>query len=372
MKQYAEHFKKIPYKKLESYLKRLKKVTDLDKIDLMSADSLSDLDTLKQFVKDEYGIAIEKKPSNKKEILVEVDKEITENVKQQQKYMIELLEQPRIFQGSQDELMKEIIRYSPYTENVVISTLVAVSQKINIINLGEKGTGKTFNTKDLLDNMNIPYNEIKGHITPKRFYELAKLYNGTLILIDESANMLTDNEIRNLLLSLLNKERVYWLEDYFDSNSTIIFNSNYMQNNPIMRAVMDRCITNHIKLESTELKTKLKEAREYQPKTNVWEQIRSNLFRNEQLNEIETDIVYEILDLSEIKSMRDKWRFMNIAECSKKVINSLDFLKYFTKIDKISFILANPDLKKSEKVKMIAIEKGVGERQAQRIVKKGG
>ena len=366
-----QHFKNIHHKTFEAFLKELKdNEIELDKIDLMACDSESDLDNIKQYLKDEYGVILKRHYDNKEKILIEVDKEIVDNVKMQKQAFESLLEQNRTFQGNALEIQKELKAYSLHTEKVAISTLIAVSQRMNVINIGEMGTGKTHSTKGLLDVMGIPYSEIKGHITPKRFYELLKMYNNTIILIDESANMLTEMEIRNLLLSALNREKVYWLDDWFDCDSTIIFNSNYLQDNPVMRAVMDRCITNHIKLKSDELKEKLRDSRNYQPNFKIMEEAKNNLFRNLKLSEAQINAVYEILEIMEIKSMRDKWRMLNIAEASVKLTNSLDLLQYFVQIDRIAFILANPELKKEDKVKLLAKETGKSIRTAQRMVKK--
>lgn len=356
---------------LKKFLKDLSKETDIDKIDLMSADSESDLDTLKQFVKDEYGVVITREWETKDEILGEAVVEIKENVEAQQKEINKLFDNNNNFKGKAQEILSEIKNYSPFTEKLVISTLIAIGQKVNVINVGEKGHSKTYSTKGVLDMMSIPYNEIKGHITPKKFYELAKLYNDTLILIDESAVMLSDREIRNLLLSLLQRERVYWRDDYFDSSSTLIFNSNHIQDNPVMRAVMDRCITNVVKLESDEIREKIMSSRSFTPNKEIWENIKNNLFRHKKLDEEVLDKVFRLLEMTEVESMRDKWRYINIAECSMKVLGNLNFLKYFSKINSIDIILAM-EMDRKDKVKLIAKETGKSVRTAQRIAKERG
>ena len=371
MKRYIKHFKNIHHQTLKKLLKDIKAQTDLDKLDLLACDSRADVDGLLEFLKEEYGVIITKKYETRNEIDNEIIKEIDDNVVIQKSILDNLFNANAEFKGKTKQILQEIQDYAPHTERLVISTLTAISQRINIINIGEKGHSKTYCTKHLLDLLEIPYNEIKGHITPKRFYTLLKHYNGTIILIDESANMLTDMEIRNLLLAVLNKEEVWWLDDSFKAESVIIFNSNYIQNNPTMRAVMDRCITNHIKLTQEQLKNKLRSARTYKPNKEIWEQIKNNLFRKLCLNQKSLNVIDKVLQISTIESLRDKWRFENIALLSLKLLNNLSLLQFFTKIDTLDLI-NELQISRANKTKLVAKVLNKSLRTAQRKMKERG
>lgn len=369
MNPLQEHFSNINGNSLKRILSRIEKITDIDKLDLMACDSEANEEGIYEFLKDKYGLILVKEEDRDAQEFKAIE-EIKQNIEVQKKAFLDIIGTSEAKQGSTTEITEQIQNYSPHTERMVVSSLVAVSQSVNVINISERGHSKTHCTQGVLDMLNIPYNEIKGHITPKRFYELAKMFNGTIILIDESANMLTDSDIRNLLLSLLNRDRVYWLEDWFDSTSTVIFNANYIQNNPIMRAVMDRCLTNYIKLNPEQLRNKIQQSRTFSPDTTIWAKIRNNLFLKDKLSPEDMDKVFKVLNMIKIESLRDKWRYINIAECSIKVLGNLDFLTYFADIEILDWLQNNNDISRSDKVKLIAQEKGVSYRQARNIIRK--
>jgi len=170
---------------------------------------------------------------------------------------------------------------------------------------------------------------------------------------------------------VLNKEEVWWLDDSFKAESVIIFNSNYIQNNPTMRAVMDRCITNHIKLTQEQLKNKLRSARTYKPNKEIWEQIKNNLFRKLCLNQKSLNVIDKVLQISTIESLRDKWRFENIALLSLKLLNNLSLLQFFTKIDTLDLI-NELQISRANKTKLVAKVLNKSLRTAQRKMKERG
>ena len=85
----------------------------------------------------------------------------------------------------------------------------------------------------------------------------------------------------------MNKRQEAYEQDEFKSESTIIFNTNFLPNTPVMRAVCDRCFTNKIDLSSEQIKTKIKSLRFYKPNMKIWNWIKNNLFLKDKLSKEE-------------------------------------------------------------------------------------
>ena len=157
---------------------------------------------------------------------------------------------------------EEIKNYSPHTEKLVLSTLMAINQKIHILNIGPSGIGKSYCTKELLQLLKIPHNLIAGHCSPKAFFDILK--KDGIIIVDEGADLLSNNTVQNLLLNALWNGKVEWtnnretLEHNF--KGIIIFNTNKAQSNELMTALKDRVFTNNFSLTSEQIKEKIQRA----------------------------------------------------------------------------------------------------------------
>ena len=371
-----------PYKTLEVKIPKwcraeLKaKNIELDKIDLKSYSKDIPFEI---FLFNEYGIEINP-PLKKKDIKLEqetIENVEIENIKREVKERKEQFD--LIIQNSspQDLTSQEVISaiqdYNLYGEDLVISTLTAIATGRNVINCGQYGTSKSWATRDLLTQMNIPFNSIHGHQTAKSFFENLERYNNSVIVIDESILSLSNIEILDMLLSALQKQEIIWEttkeKRKIKFTGTIIFNSNYLPNSPVLKAVCDRTITNKVKLSSNQLKERLVRARTYKFDKVIWDKIKNNLFTKYEINEQVLGQIYQLIDKMEVKSMRDIERMRDIAITSMKLTNSLALIKPFFKLDTIDIILGK-DIKKSEIVKQIAKSKKVSIRMAQKIVKK--
>ena len=91
----------------------------------------------------------------------------------------------RTFNNS--DLEREISDYAVHTELITYSTLLAVNQGVNVVNLSPPGIGKSRSTVELLRYLNIDVNIVSGHITPKAFFDI--ISENKPIVIDESANI---------------------------------------------------------------------------------------------------------------------------------------------------------------------------------------
>jgi hypothetical protein len=339
-------------------LKPLKKQNiDLQSIDL-NVCSQNDIDGIKQFLQEEYGINLLKALTQADVEAFEQQRieneynEIRKDVEKQQNLFERLASSSFRRIGNKDEICKEITLFSPYTEKYTISTLLAVAFKHSIINYSEAGTSKSRSTIELLNLLNIPYNVISGHQTPKRFYLTLRALNGSLIIIDESAELLSNSEIRNLLLPALQKEVVRWEtdkeQDEFESSSTIIFNTNHLPNTAIMRAVADRCFTNILQLSPENVIYKIESLDSYEPNKEIWECIKNNLFlKDEKLSKEEKKSIKEIIKLTRPVSVRAYQKCKKITLLSLKLLGTMELLKYFYKVENLDFILNNSNLKRS-------------------------
>ncbi|MEK6884454.1 MAG: hypothetical protein AABY22_32780 [Nanoarchaeota archaeon] len=374
---------KIKEVKIPKWIKESLKEQAID-TQVIDFKSYSNDELLEDYLKREYAIIVSKPITRKKikaeqQLKTETDLlALKKNIEVKKEELNKIIEDSKkndindMFSGQ--EIIKEIYDYNLYGENLVISTLLAVALKKNIINYGSYGNSKTYATKTLLDKLELPYTEIIGHQTPKSFFDKLDILNGTLIIIDESANLLKNPEIQDMLLSALQKSQVRWTTTKetkeFDFNGTVIFNTNYLPNNPILKAVADRCLFNKVKVDSNQFKERINLTRTYNFNKDIWNRIKQNLWRDINLSKEDENILYKILNELELKSMRDKDRLFEVALLSLKLTNAMELIKPFIKLNTIDFIL-NQDKKKSEIAKELAIEKKVSLRQAQRIIKGG-
>jgi hypothetical protein len=373
----------IPKKEFEDeIIKPLQRQNvDLQTIDLMACDTQNDIEGIKEYIRQEYGISLVRALSQadvearEQQRLQNEYNEIRRNVEEQQNLFERLASSSLRRIGNKDKILKEIIDFAPYTEQYTVSTLLAVAFKQSVINYSEAGTSKSRSTLELLNLLNIPFNVIGGHQTAKHFFLTLKAFNGSIIVIDESAELLSNTEVRNLLLPALQKQVVRWEtdreQDEFQSESTIIFNTNHLPRTSVMRAVADRCFTNIVSLNPDKVVTKIASLKTYSPDMETWECIKNNLFVEEELTEKEKSAVFDIIKLSRPKSVRFAQKCNFIANLSLRLLGTMELLKYFVSIDNIDFILNNPELKRSEKVKLIAKERKVSERHARRIIGQG-
>lgn len=270
-----------------------------------------------------------------------------------------------------EEILKEISKYSPYTEKMTLSTLMAINQKIHILNIGKSGIGKSRNTEELLNLLKIPHNIIAGHTSPKAFYNI--LEKDGIIVVDEGATILSDSTIQNLLLNALWNGKVEWTNnrETLTHNFTgiIIFNTNKIMNNELSQALSDRIFTNKITLTSEQIKVKIKSGKDYKPNMKIWAELKERLNYKKELSEQEKEKVYHLIDMGEPKSFRDIWKLKKIASFSLSLIGDLSLIDSFQETDDLWKII-NMNIKRSEKVRKIAELKCITERGARKIINK--
>ena len=274
-------------------------------------------------------------------------------------------------ENKQKEFLEEINKYSPFTEKLTLSTLMAINQGIHILNVGKTGIGKTRNTEELLNLLKIPHQLVAGHISPKAFFEILK--KDGIIIVDEGATLLSDITINNLLLNALWNGKVEWKNNKEELShnfkGTILFNTNKINNNEIMDALTDRIFTNKINLNSEQIKTKIMSGKNYKPNMKIWAEIKERVNKKSELSEQVIEKLYHLIESGENKSVREMWRLKKIASFSLSLLGDLSLIDYFKETDEVWKII-NLNIKRSDKVKKIAELKCITERGARKILKK--
>jgi len=296
------------------------------------------------------------------------------------------------------QILEEISKYSPHSEVLTLSTLMAISQGVHICNISKSGLGKSRNTVELLKLLRIPFGLIAGHTTPKSFF--MELQKDGIIIVDEGATILSDKNIINLLLNALWNGHVEWKNNKeiltHDFKGVIIFNVNKLSNTGLSEALKDRIFVNEINLTSQQIKDKIMSSKDYKPNMEIWAEIRERLkldmmsetdmpifrykwaktglkesnLRNNGKLDINFEKIYHLIDCNEeIHSVREMNKLILITKFSEMLIGDMTLIDYFRNTDDVWKIM-NMSIKDSEKVKMIAEARCITERHARRILNK--
>ena len=276
-------------------------------------------------------------------------------------------------QETKEEILEEIKKYSPHTEKLTLSTLMAINQKIHILNVGPSGIGKTRSTAELLNLLKIRHTTVSGHISPKAFFQI--LQNDGTIVVDEGADLLSDSTVINLLLNALWNGNVEWTNNkeslHHKFTGIIIFNTNITPNTVLMKALMNRVFTNEINLKSNQIKEKILSGKDYKPNMKIWAEIKERINEKTELSKPNLEKIYQIIENGEPKSFRDFWKLQKIASFSSSFMGDLSLINYFQKTDELWKIL-NSNIKRSEKVKKIAELRCITLEGARKILRKYG
>jgi hypothetical protein len=276
--------------------------------------------------------------------------------------------------GDEKEIIGEITKFSPHTETLTLSTLIAINQRINVINVSHPGLGKSRVTTELLDSLKIPYELVAGRITAKQFFKkLEQIANQGYMVIDESATLLTDTTIKELLLSALWGGCVSWETERetlsIKFKGTIIFNTNKIGNDAFTMALKDRVIFNSLVLNKEQVKDKIMSKKTYEFNEKIWNTIKNNTFNQLELTNADEELIWKFIEATSVKSVRDEWRIRKIGKGLKNILGSLNYLKEFCKVDVMSDTLMDNDLSRADKVKKISEFKKITDRGARKIVK---
>jgi hypothetical protein len=115
---------------------------------------------------------------------------------------------------------------------------------------GPPGTGKTYNTRSVAEQMGATYAYQNGHLTPKGFYELLDDHAAELIVLDDVSSLLNSPQSLNLLLAALGGqpggERVIKYDTAYESRSShfsggiIVLSNLRLRDAPLQQALMSR------------------------------------------------------------------------------------------------------------------------------------
>ena len=272
-----------------------------------------------------------------------------------------------------DELYTEISDFAPHSEKLTVSTLLAINQGINVINNSPPGFGKSRCTVDLLEMLNEDYEMVSGRVTPKKFFQkLETVQKGGIMVIDESATLLRNPMIKELLLSALWGGEVTWetstQQNKIDNFSgTVIFNTNSMSSDAFTQALKDRVLYNELKLSRKQIRDKIISTKTYEPNTNVWNKVKENCRCKFSLNDSQNKAIWKYLSDMKVNSVRDKWRVTTIAKGLNNLFGNIEKLEDFyqqkveeeddvggiiKKLDKTNTTLAEQYKEFSKKIQM--------------------
>lgn len=178
-----------------------------------------------------------------------------------------------------DVLIKEIQDYCPYCERITLSTLLGIYEKIDVINLGLSGFGKTRSSADLLRMLNHPFYLLRGNTTPRAFFDLVEEASKfDTVVIDESSNLLRNPRNLNTLLSMFDKVPIVWAskgrKEVIEFNSNVILNTNSLPKSEDFEAIRTRCVVNSIDIMPHEMQRVTDEKmKPYDPNMELWQSI---------------------------------------------------------------------------------------------------
>ena len=244
---------KINKRDFLNLVKFVKKVLEEKGIDYKQFDILSEIDysltyyenlrLLKKKLSERYGIAfdVESKIEKWKEQQIQFIEDVIRAEEEEIKN--------RILSGADSE----IIGYFVDIEDM-IKVLLNSDEKKGLIILGSKGLGKTYSTLYFLNKLNIPYELVRGHISPIALLNTIAKNSDKVILFDDCLTLFNDEKKVAFILNALDE---IGLVDYRTHNITgedivnkfvfkgkmiFIFNE-FDEKNVIMKALRDRCYT---------------------------------------------------------------------------------------------------------------------------------
>jgi hypothetical protein len=230
----------------------------------------------------------------------------------------------------QAEIINEIERYVYKGEIFTYSTLFALSGRVNIINYGGVGLGKSRATKELLEMLEIPkVIVVSGYITAKRFFNIIKRYNDCVILFDEGDLILDNKIITNMLKSVLTCGEMVWETN--DEESRVKFEGNLIVNcnsNKFNKGIEDKLLVNTMSLTSDEIKEKIL-LKEEKPNMELWNKIKARIVyarnSNISLNEKDQQLIYQYIgSIPYFNSYRLKYRIFDVFLGLKMLFGELN------------------------------------------------
>jgi hypothetical protein len=285
---------------------------------------------------------------------------------------------------NQKEIICEIEKYVYKGEIFTYSTLFALSSRVNIINYGGVGLGKSRATKELLEMLEIPkVVVISGYITAKRFFNVIKRYNDCVILFDEGDLLLDNKVITNMLKSVLTSGEMVWETN--DEESRVKFEGNIIvncNNNKFNRGIEDKLLVNTMSLTSGEIKEKIL-LKEEKPNMEIWNKIKTRIVyaRNSdiKLDSKDKELIYQYIgSIPYFNSYRLKYRIFDVFSGLKMLFGDLneDVFKLGIKLSQYYISNSYSNIKnliktgmtKDEILEAICSAKDISMRQAYRIL----
>lgn len=309
-----------------------------------------------------------------------------------------------------DDVMDEIESYNPHCKNITYATLFAGmnartgKQRTNVINKGKQGIGKSRGSTELIEALDMTDAVvIKGYMTPKKLFNTLKHHRTSMIILDEGELIMSNPMALFILRSALYGGEVSWLStrgdvlDMFKFEGTVIANINaFSITEAEAQPLFDRCLYNDNDLSNVQVMEKMKSVHTYKPNKKIWADIKDKitLIRTDGLRKLtpeETDKMMGHIEMvarssgvfSKSLSTRAVHRTKLVYSCLKSLFSGLEGkpLKLAEELSKpyivndniedvcINILSQDATLNRKELTEVIAQTKGIGMRQASRIVK---
>jgi hypothetical protein len=288
------------------------------------------------------------------------------------------------------EIITSIKEYNPYCEHITLATIFSKLNidRINVINFGTQGTGKSRSTIELSKDLDIGDEIIiDNNTTKKGFFQLLMDFPTSQIIMDECSSLLQDKSVQDAIKLAMEGKSIKWIknnsiEETPEFNGSFIINSNDSLPNPIH----DRCLSNKVCMNKEMTLNFI----DYYLKEHNFEKFISylryiiNKMEKTEISEMEKTEI--ILFLKKYISESDEGleysrrcikRILNYFRCAKKLFGKLDkevmdYIKPFAELyvinqknpSLIEAIVSNGKIDKVELIKKYAKEGGVTERTA--------
>lgn len=256
-----------------------------------------------------------------------------------------------------DKVKAEISSFNPHCEQVTYTTLGCLAGTLRgVLNDGPAGIGKSRSTLELAKFLRriADVRVVSGHITPLAMYKLLYecRHRKSVLIVDESFNLLAEKEIQQMLRSAMYSGLVDWqsrgkafgelgIPDNFEFHGRIIFNTNVTNDkNFNHKALLDRVYYNKLLLTGAQITEKMFHKRSYTPDQNIWRFVEGRLIlirdgkidtelTQEEKDEILRFTIDRILKISRTYntniSMRILERVEQLCLFLKQLFGELDF-----------------------------------------------
>ncbi len=149
------------------------------------------------------------------------------------------------------ELIELVKKYNPHTEHITLSTIfmkmkVGDDNSFDVVNFGPPGTGKSFSSIELVNELNLGTDIIiDNNVTKRGLFDLLDKYPKHDFILDECTALMRDKGTQDMIKLAMEGKPLRWIKkDSYEE--TPIFEGNFIMNvnHGLMDSIVDRCFVN--------------------------------------------------------------------------------------------------------------------------------